>query len=85
MSSLLLALFLRGVDDDFEITEELAAIVLMKGTTRGIDLLEAVMTTIRRLGLSLSKLSGITIDGAPSMVGRQQGLENLLQLEASRE
>ena len=56
----------------------------MKGTTRGIDLLEAVMTTIKRLGLSLSKLSGITTDGPPSMVGRQQGLANLLQLEASK-
>jgi len=79
-----LALFVRGVDDDFEITEELAAIVPMKGTIRGIDLLEAVMTTIKRFGLSLSKLSGITTDGAPSVVGRQQGLANLLQLEASK-
>ena len=79
-----LALFVRGVDDDFEVTEELAAIVPMKGTTRGIDLLEAVMKTIKPLGLPLSKLSGITTDGAPSMVGRQQGLANLLQLEASK-
>ena len=79
-----LALFVGGVDDDFEVTEELAAIVPMKGTTRGIDLLEAVMKTIKHLGLPLSKLSGITTDGAPSMVGRQQGLANLLQLEASK-
>ena len=79
-----LALFVRGVDDDFEVTEELAAIVPMKGTTRGIDLLEAVMKTIKRLGLPLSKLSGITTDGAPSMVARQQGLANLLQLEANK-
>ena len=79
-----LAFFVRGVDDDFEVTEELAAIVPMKGTTRGIDLLEAVMKTIKRVGLPLSKLSGITTDGAPSMAGRQQGLANLLQLEASK-
>ena len=73
-----LAFCVRGVDDDFEVTEELAAIVPMKGTTRGIDLLEVVMKTIKRLGLPLSKLSGITTDGAPSMVERQQGLANLL-------
>ena len=42
------------------------------------------MKTIKRLGLPLSKLSGITTDGAPSMVGRQQGLANLLQLEANK-
>ena len=79
-----LAIFIRGVDDYFEITEELAAIVPIKGTTRGSDLLEGVMTTIKRLGLSLSKLSGITTDGAPSMIGRRQGLGNLLQLEANK-
>ena len=49
----------------------------MKGTTRGNDLLEGVMATIKRLGLSLSKLSGITTDGAPSMIGRRQDLGNL--------
>ena len=110
-----------------------------KGTTRGSNLLEGVMATIKRLGLSLSKLfwmtkldaglitslpapdpgsaavwgskrinprpqsclcltgvdtpfkrrrrsklSGITTDGAPSMIGRRQGLGNLLQLEANK-
>ena len=42
------------------------------------------MATIKRLGLSLSKLSGITTDGAPSMIGRRQSLGNLLQLEANK-
>ena len=79
-----LAIFIRGVDNYFEITEELAAIVPIKDTTRGSDLLEGVMATIKRLGLSLSKLSGITTDGAPSMIGRRQGLGNLLQLEANK-
>ena len=43
-------------------------IVPIKGSTKGSDLLESVMATIKILGLSLSKLSGITIDGAPSML-----------------
>ena len=79
-----LTIFIREVDDYFELTEELAAIVQIKGTTRSSDLLESVIAAIKRLGLSLLKLSEITIDGAPSMVGRQQGLGNLLQLEASK-
>ena len=79
-----LAIFIRGVDDYFEITEELAAIVPIKGTTRDSDLLERVMATIKRLVLPLSKLSGITTDGAPSMIGRRQGLGNLLQLKANK-
>ena len=79
-----LEIFIRGVDDYFEVTEDPAAIVPIKSTTRGSDLLEGVMATIKRLGLSLWKLSGITTDGAPSMIGRRQGLGNLLQLEASK-
>ena len=79
-----LAIFIRGVDDYFEITEELAAIAVIKGTTRNSDLLQGVVAIVKSLGLSLSKLSGITTDGAPSMVGRQQGLGNLLQPEASK-
>ena len=79
-----LAIFIRGVDDYFEITKELAAIVPIKGTTRGSDLLKGVMATIKPLGLSLSKLSGITTDGASSMIWRRQSLGNLLQLEANK-
>ena len=79
-----LAIFIREIDDNFEITEELAAIIPLKDTTRGIDLLEGVMATIKQLGLSFSNLSGITTDGAPSMTGRQQGLGTLLQREASK-
>ena len=42
------------------------------------------MATIKRLGLSLSNLSGITTDGAPSVTERQHGLGTLLQREASK-
>ena len=52
-STALLAIFIRGVDDNFEIAEELVAIISLKGTTRGIDLLEGMMATIKRMGLFL--------------------------------
>ena len=65
-----LEVFLGGVDNHFNITEELAAIFLIKATTRSIDLWEGVMPTIKRLGLSLSKLSKINSDGVPSMIGK---------------
>ena len=44
-----LAIFVRGVDESFCVIEELAALVPLKGTTKGSDLLEAVMTTLNRL------------------------------------
>ena len=60
-----LAIFICGVDDNFEIIKELAATFPLKGTTRGFDLLEGVMATTKRLGLSLSNLSEIATDGVP--------------------
>ena len=79
-----LAIFVRGVDESFCIIEELAAMVSLKGTTKGSDLLEAVMTTLNRLKLNLKNISGVTTDGAPSMCGIRQGLVKLLQNEASK-
>ena len=79
-----LSIFIRGVDDNFEITEELAAIIPFQRTIRGINLLEVVMATIKQLGLSLSNLSGIITYDAPSMTERQQGLRTLLQREANK-
>ena len=78
-------IFMRGVDDNFEITEELASIIPLKGIIRGIDLLKGVMATIKRLGLSLSNFLGITTYDVPSMAGRQQDPETLLQCEASKD
>ena len=79
-----LAIFVRGVDESFCIIEELAAMVPLKGTTKGSDLLEAVMATLNRLKLNLKNISGVTTDGAPSMCGLRQGLVKLLQNEASK-
>lgn len=44
-----LAIFARGVDKDCVITEEMAALVPLKGTTKVIDLLEGVIGILNRL------------------------------------
>ena len=69
-----LAIFVRGVNESFCVIEELAALVPLKGTTKGSDLLEAVMTTLNRLKFDLKNISSVTTDGAPSMCGSPQGL-----------
>ena len=79
-----LAIFLRGVDKDFIITEELAALVPLKGTTKTIDLMEGVTETLNRFGLKYTNLSGVTTDGAPAFAGKREGLVKLLQAEASK-
>jgi hypothetical protein len=43
-----LAIVIRGIDDDFNTTEEMAALFPVKGTTKGSDLLNASKSTLRR-------------------------------------
>lgn len=75
-----LAVFIRAVDDNFHVTEELLALCPMKGTTTGKDVFNELDKLIRTCpGLSYSKLTGITTDGAPSMVGNQNGLVGIVK------
>ncbi len=69
-----LLIFLRGVSSNFEVSEELAALQSLKGTTTGEDIFGKVCQTMGELGLDWSKLASITTDGAPSMVGASRGL-----------
>ncbi|KAK0137893.1 General transcription factor II-I repeat domain-containing protein 2 [Merluccius polli] len=69
-----LLIFIRGVSASFEVSEELAALKSLKGTTTGEDIFVQVCKTMEELGLAWSKLASITTDGAPSMVGTTRGL-----------
>lgn len=69
-----LLIFIRGIDTDYNITEELASLESISGTTTGADIFEKVNSCITNLGLTWEKLCSITTDGAPNMVGRNTGL-----------
>lgn len=68
-----LLIFVRGVDEDFNITEELASLKSMKGTTTGRDIYGEFEKCMNSLNLPLQKLANVTTDGAPNMVGANQG------------
>lgn len=76
-----LAIFVRGVDDHFNVFEELLALASLKGQTRGIDISQALKDVIVRNDLKLRNLAGLATDGAPSMVGKNSGLIALLKKE----
>ncbi|XP_028253675.1 general transcription factor II-I repeat domain-containing protein 2 [Parambassis ranga] len=61
-----LLIFVRGITD-FKITEELAAMRSMKGTTTGSDLFMEVNACIDTLGLKWDRLAGVTTDGCPNL------------------
>ncbi|KAL4083023.1 hypothetical protein QTP88_028353 [Uroleucon formosanum] len=64
-----LLIFIRGIDTDYNITEELASLESISGTTKEADNFEKVNCCIENLGLTWEKLCVITTDGAPSWLG----------------
>lgn len=68
-----LAVFIRGVDDKLNITEEFLDLIPLKGTTTGLDIFKGVEKALENVGLSWSKLVSVAADGAPSMVGVNVG------------
>ena len=69
-----LLIFIRGVNANFEMCEELAALHSFKGTTMGKVIFGKVCQTMKELDLDWSKLASITTDRVPSMVGMSRGL-----------
>lgn len=74
-----LHVFARGITKDFKITEELAAMRSMKGTTTGSDLFTEVNACMDTLGLKWDKLAGVTTDGCPTLTGKNLGLLKRMQ------
>ncbi|XP_005817565.2 general transcription factor II-I repeat domain-containing protein 2-like [Xiphophorus maculatus] len=74
-----LLVFVRGITPDFKITEELAAMRSMKGTTTGSDLFMEVNACMDTLGLKWDRLAGVTTDGCPNFTGKNVGLLKRMQ------
>lgn len=63
-----LLVFVRFIDDEMNINEELLRCVSMRGTTKGVDVYNAVVNALTDIA-PLSKLSAVCTDGAPAMKG----------------
>ncbi|KAJ8403950.1 hypothetical protein AAFF_G00343000 [Aldrovandia affinis] len=73
-----LLIFLRGVNENFEVTQELASMQTLHGTTKGTKLFGCLDTVFAQYKLHWENMAGITTDGAPAMVGSQSGLATLV-------
>ncbi|XP_067945214.1 general transcription factor II-I repeat domain-containing protein 2B-like [Watersipora subatra] len=71
-------IFLRGVDENFGVTEELLDLKSLKGTTTGMGIFEAVSDSIDKMGLQWDKLCGVITDGAPAMAGAHKGMASMV-------
>lgn len=73
-----LVVFIRGVNDSFEVTEEMLNLLHLKDTTRGEDVFQAIDKCLVKNGLKFDALAGLATDGAPAMVGKNKGAIKLL-------
>ena len=69
-----LAVFIRGINSNFEITEELLQCVPLAGTTTANDIYSAIEHLIAEYELYWNILSSTTTDGAPAMAGKHSGV-----------
>ena len=78
------AVFIRGVDENLNIIEELLDLLPMKGTTTGRDLFEEVEACIDKCGLAWDKLVSVATDGAPAMCSEKVGVVGLIVEKRNR-
>ena len=76
-----LSVFIRAVAKDLSVHEDLVGLIPFLDTTLDIDIKEAVLNALhcKIPNLSLSKLVGLTRDGAASMSGKESGAVALLK------
>ena len=67
-------IFICGVNLDFEITEQLASVCSMHGTTTGEDLFLEVEKTLQCYSLHWNKLQCVAVDGGKNTAGLKKGL-----------
>ena len=67
-----LAFFVRGVDSNSNVTDELD-LVSLKITTTGADIFQAIDDALEVVGLAWGKLYSVSTDGAPAMVAIYKG------------
>ena len=73
-----LAIFIRGINDKYNVTEEMASLVPLKGEAKSRDLYEAVKNMLKRFSLSIVNIPGVVTDGALAMAGKREGLVKLI-------
>uniref|UniRef100_A0A8C4F590 General transcription factor II-I repeat domain-containing protein 2A n=1 Tax=Dicentrarchus labrax TaxID=13489 RepID=A0A8C4F590_DICLA len=80
-----LLIFIRGINEGFEIAEEFLTMESLKGKTRGEDLYGSVSAVIERTKLPWSKLANVTMDGSPNLTGKNIGLLKRIQDKVKEE
>ncbi|XP_037671335.1 general transcription factor II-I repeat domain-containing protein 2B isoform X2 [Choloepus didactylus] len=74
-----LAIFIRGVDENFEVSEELLDTVPMTGTKSGNEVFLRFEKSLKKFNIDWSKLVSVASTGTPTMVDVNDGLVTKLK------
>ncbi|XP_049760730.1 general transcription factor II-I repeat domain-containing protein 2 isoform X2 [Elephas maximus indicus] len=74
-----LAIFIRGVDENFDVSEELLDTVPMTGTKSGNEIFLRVEKSLKKFNINWSKLVSVASTGTPAMVNVNDGLVTKLK------
>jgi len=80
-----LLIFIRSLSPTFELCEDLLSMETLSTRTRGEDIFLAVKRACISSCVNLMNLRGICTDGAPAMVGKQQGFVSRFTEYVSKE
>jgi hypothetical protein len=69
-----LAVFIRGVNEDFQLVVELLELVPMKGKTGADEIFSELVTLFSKYELPWEKMVGFVSNGAPAMIGKSNGV-----------
>ncbi|XP_023570076.1 general transcription factor II-I repeat domain-containing protein 2B [Octodon degus] len=69
-----LAIFIRGVDENFDVSEELLDTVPMTGTKSANEIFSRVEKSLKKFNMDWSKLVSVASTGTPAMVDASHGL-----------
>ena len=67
-----LIFFIRGINNDFEIFEEMLSFQSMMGQTTGKDMLNEFLKCMNTRNLTFNKLECVSTDGCPNLAGQKE-------------
>lgn len=71
-----LVIFIRGTDNEYNVTEEMASLVSLKDITTSPHLYETVKNTFKQFSLTFVNIFGEATDGTLMMAGKKRDLQN---------
>ena len=72
-------IFIKGIDENFNIIEEILDLCQIKGTTTGKDIYEFVNLSLDKCNTDRKNIYSITTDGAPALTGKHNGFITLFK------